>query len=159
MGNTTSDLRDQCTIMLCQGHHSNFYYSIDVDPKTHPDRVGDVRYAHHYFPDHSLSTLVFQFCPTYVFRSPTLTHWFRKIKVGGKVIIHGHAYHDTINISKDSHAKHWVSFRDIIQSQLKQVPFTFRIREDVSSRRWDSVPSSTSDIQPSAASITLVRST
>lgn len=130
MGNKISD---QCTVMLCHGYHSKFYYSIDVDPKTHPNRVGDVRYAHHYFPDHSLSTLVFQFCPTYVFQSPTLTHWFRKIKVGGKVIIRGHAYNDTINISRDSGTKHWVSFRKIIQAQLKQTPLAFQIQSSDSS--------------------------
>lgn len=121
------------SIVLCHGtksispFQSNFYYSIDIDSSSHPDKVGDLRVEYRSVPDGSLDELVFHFCPTHVFQSTAIAHWLRKVKPGGKVIFKGQSYHKAINVSSTIQKK-WIKFGSILDLHVRhsKVPYTYQ---------------------------------
>jgi hypothetical protein len=129
MGATFGTPTRSLTLMLCHGHkhlfNANLYYSIDMDPSTQPDKVADIRYEHTNIPDFSLDELVFQYCPTYLFQSPSLSQWFRKIKQGGTVRIRGKHYDQQVNVSQTT-TKKWISFKKILHKQIRNSGRTFQ---------------------------------
>ena len=122
------------SIVLCNGkrkhaythlkYNSRLYKTIDIDPTTRPDIVGDVRNVHNTIPDNSLNELVFHFCPTYLLAHSSLLYWFRKVKVGGKVVIHGPPIDVPINISQ-SVTKKWTSLQQLLHNQVLKSKLDF----------------------------------
>ena len=125
------------SIVLCHGtkshssFQSKFYYSIDIDPSSRPDRVGDLRFEYRNIPDGSLDELVFHFCPTHVYRSTAIAHWLRKVKPGGKVVFKGQSYHNSINVSNTIQKK-WVKFGSILDLHIlhSKIPYVYKSRSD-----------------------------
>lgn len=132
MGTTPSS---ELSVVLCNGKrkHTRLNYnsrlyktiSIDIDPTTRPDIVGDVRTVYKTIPDDSLNQLIFHFCPTYLLAHSSLSQWFRKVKVGGKVVIHGPPVDVPINISH-SLTKKWDSLQRLLQKQVIKSKLEFK---------------------------------
>jgi hypothetical protein len=129
--------KQNLSIVLCHGtkshssFQSNFYYSIDIDPSSRPDKVGDLRVEYRNIHDSSLNELVFHFCPTHVFRSSAIAHWLRKVKPGGRVIFKGQSYHNSINVS-NTVKKKWIKFGDIIDLHIRhsKIPYAYKSLSD-----------------------------
>ena len=119
------------SVVLCAGRKTDIPYArvfktIDLDRSLQPDLVGDVRTVHQFCSDDSLDTIVFHFCPVYLFRDTNLSSWFRKVRPQGQIIVHGPRLHQQVNVSTTPR-KHFVPFKTLLRQQIRASGRRFKI--------------------------------